>query len=201
MKKTFTLVLIALMSLAFSVNALAGTIYLELPINGEIDDDGVDFDLSGTIIGIELPTNNFKAGFEYFNGSIDIGPFGEDLTQIRLKGGYRFADGLYATLEMIDGEWENVASYDSIMFGLDLSKKITKELLLEGSVAFSLTGSVDYDYYRELDADFLSLKGKLTYFFTNNLGGSVGYRKSIIEDEEDYQITTSGITLGATYKF
>lgn len=77
------------MSLAFSVNALAGTIYLELPINGEINDDGVDFDLSGTIIGIELPTNNFKAGFEYFNGSIDIGPFGEDLTQIRLKGGYR----------------------------------------------------------------------------------------------------------------
>lgn len=201
MKKLVTLVLILLMSLAFSVNAIAGTIYLDLPINSEIDDDGVDFDLSGTIIGIELPTNNIKASIEYFNGSIDIGPFDEDLTQIHLKGGYRFADGLYVTLGMIDGEWEKFASYDSIMIGLDLSKKITKELLLEGSVALALTGSVDYDYYRELDADFLSLKGKLTYFFTNNLGGSVGYRKTIIEDEEDYKITASGITVGATYKF
>lgn len=201
MKKLITLVLVCLMCLAFGANSFAGTAYLDLLTNGELDYDGEDFDFSGTIIGIDFPTNSFKLGFEYVDGSVDVGRFNTDLTQTELKGGYKFADDLYVTLGMLDGDWEDEATYDSVMLGLDLSKKITKELLLEGSVALSLSGSVDYDYYSELDADFLSFKGKVTYFFTNNLGGSVGYRKTTIEDEEDYKITTSGITLGATYKF
>ncbi len=202
MKKIITLILICLMSLAFSANSFAGTVYLDCLSNGELDYDGWENDLSGVIIGVDFPSNSFKVGFEYFNGSEEVGRFKYDLTQLELKGGYKVADGLYVTLGIIDGDWEYEGSYDSVMLGLDLSKKITKELLLEGSVALSLSGSVDYDYYyEEIDADFLTFKGKVSYFFTNNLGASLGYRKTIIEDEEDFEITTAGMTLGATYKF
>lgn len=200
MKKLVTLVLVSMMCLAFGVNCLAGTAYLDFIPNGELDYIGEE-DLSGHVVGIDFPTNNFKVGFEYFNGSVDVGPFDVDLTQTELKGGYKVANGLYVTLAMVDGDLEDEATYVSMMLGLDLATKISKELLLEGLVAVSLSGSVDYDYYKKLDADFLSFKGKLTYFFANNLGASVGYRKSIIEDEEDYDITASGMTVGVTYKF
>lgn len=200
MKKLITLFLVSLMCLTFSANSSAATIYWDFIPDGELDYLGEE-ELTGHIIGIDLPTNNYRISFEYLSGSVDIGPFDVDLNQFQLKGGYKVANGLYVNLAMIDGDLEDEASYDGVMLGLDLSTKLSKELLLEGSFALSLTGSVDYDYYGELDADLLSFKGKCTYFFTNNLGASIGYRKTIIEDEDDYEITISGMTLGVTYSF
>ncbi len=200
MKKLITLILISLMCLAFGTNSLAATVYLDVITNGDVDYLEEE-DLSGQIIGIDYSTKTFKVGLEHLNGSVDVGPFEIDLTQTELKGGYGITDNLYVTLSVVGGDLEDEASYDSLMIGVDLATNLTKELLLEGSISGSISGSVDYDYYDKLDADFLCFKGKLTYFFTNNLGASLGYRKTKIEDEEDIKIETSGTTIGISYKF
>ena len=185
-------------------------------------------DLSMTNFGMDFVTNRFVYGFELILGTEDKGLINlvagskqyrnADFTSLNGSFGYRVVNNdnfhfdLKGKLDMKVYDDDIDTTYSATLIGVDLGFILTENLYLQGSAYFSIAGSAVSDdiyyggyYYKGLDEDASCslLKVKFTYFFTNSMGVSLGYRyySYTIDAGNEPQTTDSALTAGLTFKF
>lgn len=228
MKKILLIfILVCLMVSSFSVTTFAVTLYIETMVNGEWEYEDLDHDsdetndLSMTIVSLDFVTNQFVYGFELILGTEDAGLTNgndADFTSFNGKFGYRAVNNdnfnldLVARLDAKAYDDDLNTTLSATLIGVDLGFNLSQNLYLQGSAYISIVGSIVSDdfyydgyYYDGLDEDASCtlLKVKCTYFFTNSIGGSLGYRyySYTVDSGIEPQTTDSGLTAGLAFKF
>lgn len=211
MKKVLVLVLALILTLGLASVSMASTVYLDVMADGKVD-DGTVYDLSQTSIGLDMPQDEFKFGFDYSNGTIDINSYDVDTFSFFLKGGYALIDDKQLRLDVTAGYYDRdldfnngleLSSY-SFMLGFDAKLNLDKKAWLDFSYSFALAPEVKLSTPNGSDSgdlDSISLLNcKFNFLLTNEFGGSFGYRSETLEGGSD-EMTFSGFTLGVFYKF
>ncbi len=173
------------------------------------DDEEDDGSLDGVIVGMDIPIQRFKLGFEYEDGSPDDGDYVvlRDYTTLIIKCGFRVFGNdrvrIDLTLNNFENEYaETKATVSGIIFGADALWNISEQMFLQGSLGVSLNGEYEYDSDEE-DAYITLCRIKFNYMFAENFGLGFGYRfNSILIDYADEVVTTTGgLTIGVTARF
>ncbi len=213
--KTFLVIALSLilgLASAISVSAAPILFYLDELVDGTVDMNGTESDLSFTMVsGGTLFENKVKVGVEFGTGDIE----GADVSLWSVKGGYRFVDamatkidGVVALLD-IDGE---ISDLSSTLLGFDFTQYFSEKLFLSGSIAYSLDGSHELTaapgmVIKEDDVPTTIYRVKLIYLINDNWGAALGYTDLRYEFDHPnplvgkMDVSLGGLSLGAMYKF
>jgi hypothetical protein len=206
-KLLLILTLVSGMILTSGLAALADSLYFDGMLMGKwtYDDDfnrKIDDDLRAYTIG----------GDYYFDQKFKIAgeiTFGEeesvnnDFNDFLIKGGYKILSDrkmrIDGTIAYYTRDYDGAGGeLKAFLIGADAVFNLDKKSYLQGSFGYAFSG--DYDDY---DAKVLMFDAKYVYLFQKNIGGSIGYRynKTSIDTYDNWDITHSGLTVGAVYKF
>jgi hypothetical protein len=214
--KKFLLIfaLVSCMILSVSLVAMASNVYVEGIVGGKWDNDitNQDDDLSGFAIGSEYNfLERYKVGLDILKATQKEAVIGDDLdyTSYQAKFGYRVVKSanlnLDLTLSYYSENYDDTADtqINGILIGADVDYSFNPQFSVNGSIGFSVNGSVDADYSSldGQDASILACKVQGNYQFVDNWYGYLGYRY-VSSDIDDYdKITNSGPVLGVGFKF
>jgi hypothetical protein len=241
MKKLLTAVILAGLVLMFTLSATAEPkIYVDYLLSGsgenKLDMDlysgGVlvssdtqtsKSDLSGTIIGFEVPFGRFKIAGDYgVNLEFQDKDTKDksDLSLTNIKAGYCLIDNdrfllngiVGSTIMNVKDDSGNETEINGIQVGLDGVYYLSERASIEGSIdqSVSTTASVSGVDDSNIDsAGFTEYKLKFNYLFTEKLGASLGYMavNSSIKAGDSVNFNAketmnlSTITLGIYYRF
>jgi hypothetical protein len=86
------------------------------------------------------------------------------------------------------------------LLSLEGSYAINEKMKISGVLGYSLSGTEKQGGHNT-DINILNAKCRLSYFFTEQLAGTLGYRYEKIDFDSDTNGTLSSPTLGITYQF
>jgi hypothetical protein len=208
----FTLVSCMIMSV--SIAAMANNVYVEGVVGGKWDNNitDQDDDLSGFAIGGEyIFLERYKVGLDYFKGTEKEADNGDDLdyASYQAKFGYRVVKSDKANLDLTLGYYNENYDFNrdvtiaGILIGADVDYSFNPQFSVNGSLGFSVNGSVDANgtQYDDKDASILVCKVQGNYHFADNWYGYVGYRYASSDIEDYDKITNSGPALGVGFTF
>ncbi|HYH05092.1 MAG TPA: hypothetical protein VEC37_18520 [Bacillota bacterium] len=195
-----------LMLLVFTTSVLGASLYLDIMQDGTTD-TGYDFDTDMTIVGASLPYDDFQFDFEYIDG--ELTEPGIEFNNYSLKAGYTLVKHkdlkLIGKIGYLNGELE-LGSYDlefdSMLLGLEADFKITGRTSLNLGLDYGFCGESALGPFEEDLDSLLQYQIKLNYLIDQNLGLSLGYRATNIEDTVLLsELNTRGLTFGVFYTF
>lgn len=213
MKKILvTLFLVSSLVFSFAASAMADSVYVDGFVESKSDwqlediGDGDDDNLSGFVLGGNFSGDRVTLGLEYLDRTLKTAYGDMDTDTVYIKGGFTlFANDAnnvavtlgYDKLDFSDSSLE----YNGIILGINGTFNLSENSRLEGSLGYSVSGTCESDILDE-DITILLLNAKYSYFFTDCIGASVGYRFEQYEfDDLDLKTTFSGPTVGLTFKF
>jgi hypothetical protein len=204
--KKLLLLSILLLSLVFLTvsSALAATISFDyMPGTWKVTGGGVDGseDATSYVLNFDQTFNKYKVGFEYQATNLDPSGENSSLNGFELKGGYFFTDNLSATLsylsQRVDASDMDITAF---LLSLEGSYALNEKMKIGGVIGYSLSGT-ERESGSDTDINVLNAKCRFSYFFTEQLAGTLGYRYQKIDFDGGISATLSGPTLGITYQF
>jgi opacity protein-like surface antigen len=226
MKKLLvTLFLVSLMVFALAAGAMASSVYVDglvsskLKLEATDPDSGitasVKTDYKSYALGTNINSGSFLFNLEYAKNTVkafDPADPDTDSDTINFKCGYTlFGDeqsylALTAGYHQMKMDVKTDDKYSGVIIGLNATSNLSEKSLLEGFLGYSVSGTYKYQDQDtnatiDTDIDILLLQVKYSYFFTENFGLGIGYKLTQYKGEDDSKITTSGPTVGLTYKF
>jgi hypothetical protein len=184
-------------SLYFDGMLLMGSWKYDTNTTGKIDDDLRSY----TIGGDYYFDQKFKIAGELTFGEEE--GLNNDFNDFLIKGGYKILSDrkmrVDGTIGYYSRDYEGPdRKLKAFLIGADAVFNLDRKSYLQGSFGYSFSG--DYDDY---DATVMMFDAKYVYLFSKNIGGSIGYRynKTSIDTYNDLDITHSGLTVGAVFKF
>jgi opacity protein-like surface antigen len=208
-KLLLILTLVSGMILTMGLAALADSLYFDGMLFGNTEEDSdypfgkSDGDLrSYTIGGDYFFDQRFKIAGEFTFGTEKYSS-DDDFNDFLIKGGLKILSDKKMRLDGIVGyytrDYEGAdRELKAFLIGADAVFNLDKKSYLQGSFGYSFSGEFDDD-----DATTMLLNAKYVYLFSKNIGGSIGYRynKISIDNGFNTDVTHSGLTVGAVYKF
>lgn len=222
MKKIAVLILTAVLLLAFTGSSLANSVYLDYLIEGETKTDpgSAKFDSEKISLGGNFRFNDtWSVGGEFATGKIKLNNRSDaDITSYKIKGGFAVINDEGIRVDLTAGyyrnEWDydtkagigdldSIDSYDSYLVGADAEFNLSNNLVINAGIEYGISGKCKLENGGDLDLDsLLTYKIGISYYFTEAIGLSLGYRSTAFElKDSDDKITTSGCIAGVTYRF
>lgn len=227
MKKILVLLMVTCMVFLFTINVVAEPkVYLDYLLSGTDDvkksdkdytdgvlqntyeDARVKADLSGIILGFEMPIYRFKIGIENgINLTIKDNNNSIDLSIVDIKSGYRVVDNetlkLDATLASVNTRTtyksQETGKIEGILLGVDGIYHFTDRVSIEGSFGYSVNTTGSFPQIDETisgfsitpnkSAKFSRYKLKFNYLFTDYVGVALGYM--VINSSIKYDLSSS----------
>jgi hypothetical protein len=207
MKRIFlNLFLAGVLVFTLSTAALASNLYFDYWGKGTADTAGVENDLSGLALGLNLYGEKFLANLEYSQNTKETASNDIDMDEFNLKGGYALFIGNQSFLALTAGYHQMKPDsaldeeYSGALVGLE-AMSLFERSRLEGSVGYSVSGTYKKNGAADQDLDILRWQVKYSFFITANCGLGVGYKSIEYKIEDGAKTTNSGPTVGVTYKF
>jgi hypothetical protein len=158
----------------------------------------------GIILGYDLPINQFRFGLEYLDTDYK-GDDDGDISGYDLKFGYRIFQSTPYELDL-NLSYTNYESdlwgikYDGFCLGTSFYYDIRSRINLESAVSYSLNGTTT-GFKTDMDADHLTAKLKLNYYFTDKFGLALAYRLYQYKVQDNhYKMTAKCLTAGLNYR-
>lgn len=169
--------------------------------------------------------NNWSVSGEYTKGrmyspmvvyGIGNGIVEDKITTYTIKGSYAVVDNKDLRLDLsagyyIDNEkysaerigYHTESEFESYFLGAEALFNLTNKLTVSAGFEYGLLGTATAKINNTRETEdlesLLNYKVAFIYYLANHLGLSLGYRSSSCE-VDDGKTTTSGLTLGVTYK-
>jgi hypothetical protein len=215
MKKVLLIfTLVSCMIMSVSIGAMASNVYVEGMVGGKWDNDinNTDGDSSGFAIGGEyIFLERYKVGLDYLKTTEEDMANDKDVdyASYQVKFGYRVIKKDNVNLDLTLGYYNENYDIDQdltiagIMVGADVDYSFNPQFSVNGSLGFSVNGSVDANGtpVDDNDATILLCKVQGNYHFADNWYGYAGYRYASSDIDDYDKITNSGPVLGVGFTF
>jgi hypothetical protein len=196
--------------LVFSVvtSAFASTAYFDYMVGGNANENPGNVDLNQYQVGVEVPLDQFKVGLEYESNTLKVSSGDQNVTGIKLKGGYNLLktdvfnlNGDLSYLSLSGDSSTSNLKYSPILIGVDASYAISEKSFFTGNLDYAVSGQVSSDVLSNTDSTYTAAKVKYVYHFNEQLGVNVGYEWSDWNIKGNVDMTRTGYTLGLAYNF
>lgn len=210
MKRVIVLMITVAMILSLATSVSAATAYLDTGINGKAATGSSQWNtINSYLFGIKVPINDWFVSLDCATLTAQDS-LNSQVWNYELKGGYSFINNDYARITPTLGYYYqniNNAAYtiqvSAITLGLDSEFKIVKNLYLGAEVDCAVAGKNYQETGTTPDTlnSVVNYKAKLSYYFTKNLGASVGYYYNSYTPDIIPETSHDALTLGLTCKF
>jgi hypothetical protein len=203
--KKITMITLFLSLLIFSLSAgvsAAVTTHLDYFFS----DSESNHKIKGDIMS-RLPKGNLYIGGDFYNFTINAAGNDENLNACNYKIGFPIIQndqielfGMFSLLSLDGNSATNNVSYSPILAGFILKYHFDEKMDIDGSVDYSVY-SRDYkrDGFNTVDADFLAVKVRFNYLFTETIGVSLGYTWNQL-DVDNKTTKDKGCTAGIIFR-
>lgn len=206
MKKILVLMITVILVLGLTTGVMAATVYLDSGVNGKAILDSTQSDtIDGFHLGFKAPVNQWFMGLDYSTLTVK-GTSNSQVWNYDIKGGYSFVNNNSARVSATLGYYHQDIRSDilvsAVTLGLDSEFKMAKNLYLGAEIDCAVAGK-NYQssgVTSNLDST-LNGKAKLSYYFTDYFGVSLGYYYNEYKPEGAETTSHNALTLGITGKF